>query len=149
MNAFDWSALLTADAPKPQTAWSEPEAFLALLFSAVTCDGELAPVEHEALLSLAHRSKTLKALAPRELAELNVRIVSRLRDDARALGKACTAIPEQMRLPLFAQCLDLVLSDNELSADEADFLNTLILGLKLNRDDVQRIADVIVLKNEV
>jgi hypothetical protein len=31
------------------------EAFLAVLFAAVTCNGELAAVEHEELLALAHR----------------------------------------------------------------------------------------------
>lgn len=147
-NVFDWSALLAADAPKQQAPWSAPEAFLAVLFFAVTCDGELAAVEHEALLALAHRSPTLRALSPAQLAELNVRIVERLREDTQALRKACEAIPDEVRLPLFAQSMDLLLSDGELSSEEADFLNTLIISFKLNRDDVQRIADVIVLKNQ-
>lgn len=148
-NIFDWSALLAADAPKAEAPWSTPEAFLAILFFAVTCDGDLAAVEHETLLALAHRSPTLKALSPAQLGELNVRIVGRLRDDDQALRKACAAVPEEMRLPLFAHALDLLLSDGELKAEEADFLNTLILHLKLHRDAVQRIADVIVMKNQV
>lgn len=148
-NVFDWGALLDVDTPRARGAWSTPEAFLAVLFSAVTCDGELAPVEHEALLALVHRSRALKSLSVTELAELNLRIIDRLRSDPRALRAACAEIPPGMRLPLFAQSLDLVLSDGELNSDEADFLNTLILDLKLNREDVGRIADIITLKNQI
>jgi len=57
------------------------------------------------------------------------------------------ALPEEMRLTAFANALDLVLADGQLSEDEADFLNTLILHLQLNGADVERIADIILLKN--
>jgi uncharacterized tellurite resistance protein B-like protein len=148
-NVFDWGALLEVDTPRAIGGWSTPEAFLAVLFSAVTCDGELAPVEHESLLALVHRSRALKSLSVAELAELNLRIVDRLRSDPQALRAACSEIPTEMRLPLFSQSLDLLLSDGDLNSDEADFLNTLILHLKLNREDVERIADVITLKNQI
>jgi hypothetical protein len=43
--------------------------------------------------------------------------------------------------------MDLVLADGDLNQDEADFLNALILHLKLDREGVERVADVIMLKN--
>lgn len=146
-NAFDWAALLAPDAPRSPAGWTVPEAFVAILFAAVTCDGEIAAVEHEELLALVHRSRALKSLSVRDLSAINVKVAGRLRDEPGALRAACAALPEDMRLPVFAHALDLILADGELTIDEADFLNALILNLDLAREDVARISDVIVMKN--
>lgn len=127
--------------------WSIPEAFLAVLFGAVTCDGELAAVEHEELLALVHRSRALKTLSTRQLSDLNIKILERMRGSDTVLRDACAALPEEMSAPLFAHALDLILADGEFGEDEADFLNGLILNLNLDREDVERIATVIELKN--
>jgi uncharacterized tellurite resistance protein B-like protein len=145
-NVLDWSQLTAQEAPQAAD-WTVPEAFLAVLFAAATCDGALASVEHEELLALVHRSRALKTLTPGQLAELNIRIAARLRQDDAALPGACAALPEDMRLSVFAHALDLVMADGELTVDEADFLNALILNLKLDREGVARVADVITLKN--
>lgn len=146
-NVLDWSRLLAPEAPRSAEGWSVPEAFIAVLFAAVTCDGDLAALEHEELLALAHRSRALKSLSTKQLADINVKVAARLRDDRTALVGACDAVPEEMRLSLFAHAMDLVLADGELNQDEADFLNGLILNLRLDREGVQRVADVITLKN--
>lgn len=146
-NALSWGALLEAESEKPAANWSIPEAFLTILFSAVTCDGELAAVEHEELLALAHRSRALKTLTTRQLSDLNIKIMERMRNGGDVLREACAELPQDMRTPVFAHALDLVLADGELNEDEADFLNGLILNLKLDREDVERIAAVIELKN--
>ena len=146
-NVLDWSSLLAADAPRSPEGWSAPEAFLAVLLSAVTVDGELAALEHEELLALVHRSRALKSLSPVELAELNVKIFNRLREEPEALTAACAAVPEDMRLSLFAHVLDLILADGDVNEDEADFLNPLILRFDLGREDVERISDVLLAKN--
>lgn len=145
-NPFAWSSLLP-EASAPQ-AWSVPEAFVTVLLAAVTCDGEMAAVEHEELLALVHRSRALKSLPIDQLSALNVKAVERLRDQPDALAGACAALPPDARPSVFAHALDLVLADGELTIDEADFLNSLILNLKLDREDVAKIADVIVLKNQ-
>jgi uncharacterized tellurite resistance protein B-like protein len=148
-NVLDWSRLLEgASVSSAQPTWTIPEAFVAVLFGAVTCDGELATVEHEELLALAHRSRALKTLTPEQLGAVNTKVSARLRDSDTALQEACMALPEDMRLPAFAHALDLILADGELNEEEADFLNAIILHLKLNREDVERVADVIVMKNQ-
>jgi uncharacterized tellurite resistance protein B-like protein len=146
-NPLSWSALLEAEDEKTAAGWPIPEAFLTILFRAVTCDGELAAVEHEELLALAHRSRALKTLTTKQLSDLNIRILERLRRSDATLRDACAELPEEMRAPVFAHALDLVLADGELNEDEADFLNGLILNLRLDREDVERIAAVIELKN--
>lgn len=147
-NMLDWSRLLEGAAASSEPTWSIPEAFTAILFAAATCDGELATVEHEELLALAHRSRALKTLTAQQLGAVNTKVSARLRDSDTALVEACAALPEDMRLPAFAHALDLVLADGELNEDEADFLNAIILHLKLHREDVERVADVIVMKNQ-
>lgn len=148
-NTLLWSSLVGEPAPAPAApTWTVPAAFVAVLLAAVTCDGEMAAVEHEEILALTHRSRALKSLTPAQLAALNIQAVSRLRDEPTALADACAALPEDMRGPVFAHALDLVLADGELTVEEADFLNALILNLKLEREAVSKIADVIVLKNQ-
>lgn len=146
-NPLSWSALLETEDKEAVQAWSVPEAFLAILFGAVTCDGELAAVEHEELLALAHRSRALKTLTAKQLSDLNISILERMRSSDSVLPDACAELPEDMRAPVFAHALDLILADGELNQDEADFLNALILNLRLDREDVERIAAVIELKN--
>ena len=67
-NALSWSSLLAPEAPRTPQGWTIPEAFIAILFAAVTCDGEIASVEHEELLALVHRSRALKTLTTEQLA---------------------------------------------------------------------------------
>jgi uncharacterized tellurite resistance protein B-like protein len=146
-NPLDWSRLLASQEEGAQEGWTIPEAFVAVLFAATTCDGQLAAVEHEELLALVHRSRALKSLSTNELAEINTKIVARLRDADSALQEACKSLPEEMRLPLFAHALDLVLADGELKQDEAEFLDSIVLHLGLDRESVERVSSVIALKN--
>ena len=147
-NALGWSELLTpardARAVRP---WSAPEAFFAILYSAVVCDGEVMQVEREELLALAHRSRGLRSLSPNELAELNASVSRRLAESDLALRQACEALPEEMRLPAFTHALDLALADGELTIDESDFINTIIRSMNLDRDEVRRVADAMLIKN--
>lgn len=142
----DWSPLLEERAGTAE-GWAVPEAFVAVLLTAVTCDGDLAAIEHEELLALAHRSRALMSLTARQLAEINVKVAQRLRDSDDALAQACAAVPQEMRLSLFAHALDLALADGDLSQEEADLLNALVVNFELDGGAVRRITDVIVLKN--
>jgi uncharacterized tellurite resistance protein B-like protein len=145
-NVLSWSVLLEA-APDSKTEWTIPEAFLAILFAAVTCDGELAAVEHEELMALAHRSRALKTVSAKQLAELNIRVVERMRRTDTMVSDACAALPAEMRLSAFSHALDLVLADGEINRDEAAFLDQLSRNLELSLGDIERIADVLVEKN--
>ncbi|WP_395645674.1 tellurite resistance TerB family protein [Terricaulis sp.] len=148
-NTLSWSSLVGEPPVAPATkTWTVPAAFVMVLLAAVTCDGEMAEVEHEEILALTHRSRALQSLSPAQIAALNVQAVSRMRDEPTALADACAALPEDMRPTVFAHALDLVLADGELTIEEADFLNALILNLKLDREIVSKIADVMVLKNQ-
>lgn len=144
---LDWVRMAqSARAHAPE--WSVAEAYFAVLFAAATCDGTLGREEQETLLALVHRSRALKALSTEDLAAVNTAVVERLRQGGdEALANACTALPANLRLPTFAQALDIILCDGELVRAEAAFLNKLVADLQLARADVERVADVLLLKN--
>jgi uncharacterized tellurite resistance protein B-like protein len=145
---FDWPRLLRAS--DPAHAWSPQEALFCVLFCACVCDGGLERIEQETLLALIHRSRALKALGEEELEDLNGAVSAKLhgRED-EALGEACQALPPALRLPLFAQALDIILSDGDLTQKESAFLNRLAAYLHLAEADIRRVAEVISLKNTV
>ena len=146
--AFDWAGWTNASGPK--SSWTPQEALFAVLFFATVSDGGLDRIEQETLLALVHRSRALKTLGDEELENLNASVSAKLhgRED-EALEEACQALPSPLRLPLFAQALDIVLADGDLTQKESAFLNRLAAYLQLVEADVRRIADVIILKNTV
>ena len=145
---FDWPSMIKRSAAVPP--WALQEAVFAVMFAAATCDGRLSGTERELLLSLVHRSRALRSLGHDTIERFNASIVRRLEIGGRdALAEACSAIPLELRLPLFAQSLDIVLADGELTQEEAAFLNAIARYLELSETDVRRVADVIILKNRV
>lgn len=144
---FDWQRM----AVEPlSSGWSAPEAFFAILVSAATCDGELHRLEHETMLAMVHRSRAMRAMTAEDVTQVNMRVVQKFRESPdTALEAACKALPREMRLPTFAQAIDIAMADGDLSQAEAAMLNTLAAHLELAPADVQRVGEVIILKNRV
>jgi uncharacterized tellurite resistance protein B-like protein len=140
--------MIKASASK--SSWTPQEALFAVLFSAIVCDGGIEPIERDVLLALIHRSRALKTLGDEEIEALNASISQKLHFGGdEALKDACQTLPHSLRLPVFAQALDIVLADGDLAQEESAFLNRLAAYLQLAEPDVRRIAEVIILKNTV
>lgn len=129
------------------TDWSIPEAFLCLLFSAANADGMVSDEEREEIFALVHRSRSLKGLTPQQLGEVNAAINQRLATRPDGLQEACASLPMDMRLSVFAHCVDIILADGKMLQTEADFLNTLVGAMHLQPADAKRVLDVILIKN--
>lgn len=129
--------------------WSLEEALVAVLYSGAAIDGPLEEREREALVHFERRSRTLSLLSHQDLSALNARVVDRLRYGGGTLANACATILPELRLPVFGLALDLMLADGELDSGEADFVNTLVLRLGLDGADIERVSEVMVLKNSV
>jgi len=145
---FDWAGMIRASTLTP--SWTLQEALFTVLFSASVCDGGLDRIEQDVLLGLVHRSRALKTLGEEGLEDLNASVSQKLhgRED-EALKEACQSLPSPMRLPVFAQALDIILADGDLTQEESAFLNGLAAYLELVEPDIRRVADVIILKNTV
>ncbi|MET0545637.1 MAG: TerB family tellurite resistance protein [Caulobacterales bacterium] len=129
------------------TDWTIPQAFLCLLLSAAVSDGHLAPEEMAQIQCLSVRSRALKALGPAGLVKANAEVNKRLKERPHGLQEACEVLPPDLRLPMFAHCVDIVLADGQLLQPEVDFLNRITAYLDLNPDDAQFVMKALLIKN--
>lgn len=148
---FDWAKFIReqqAQEAQEAPVWTLPEAMFCIFFMAATCDGRIAAEESAELQALMRRSHVLKTLTPEQLCAVDSAVVGRIKADSElALADACSAVPGDLRLPVFAQALDLSMADGGLAPAEADFLNALSDLLELGEDEVRKVAPVILLKN--
>jgi uncharacterized tellurite resistance protein B-like protein len=103
--------------------------------------------EQEEVKALLMRSRALKSLNQSQLAQANAVIQKRLAERKNGLEEACSALPSDMRLSVFAHCVDIILSDGNLVAVEADFLNRITTMLELQAEDAKRVMEVLLIKN--
>ena len=122
-------------------------AFLCLLLSAAAVDGNVALEEQAEIYALARRSRALKSVNANQLAAANASVNQRLKDRPNGLQEACLSLPADMRLPVFAHCVDIILADGSLLPVEADFLNKIMTFMGLDAVDGKRVMEVLLVKN--
>ena len=144
---FDLGELLEQFKKQRNTDWSIPEAFVCLLLSAAVADGNCSFEERGEIESLARRSRALKFVSPSQLARANAIVSERLDGRPDGLQEACESLPEDMRLPLFAHCVDIVLSDGLLLPAEVDFLNRIMSFMGIEPAAGRRVMEVLLIKN--
>ena len=139
---------LAADFGKNRnTDWTVAEAFLCLLLCAVSVDGVFAREEQEEVKALLLHSRALKSLNQNQLAQANAVSQKRLAERKNGLEEACATLHQEMRLPAFAHCVDIILSDGNLAPVEADFLNRITTMMELPPEDAKRVMEVLLIKN--
>jgi uncharacterized tellurite resistance protein B-like protein len=139
---------LAADFGKGRNSdWTVGEAFLCLLLCAVSADGIMSREEQEEVRALLLRSRALKTLNQNQLAAANAVIKKRLGERKDGLEEACIALPSDMRLPVFAHCVDIILSDGNLAPVEADYLNRITAMLDLDKGQAKGVMEVLLIKN--
>jgi uncharacterized tellurite resistance protein B-like protein len=128
------------------TGWSIPEAYLCLLFAAGMADGTFSGPEGETIKHAVSRSRAMTALTPQDLANANNAVNQRLQHNPKAVEEACQTLPAEMCLPVFAHCVEIVLSDGQLMKPEADFLQNLVGMLDIEPDNARRVMEVLLMK---
>ncbi len=146
-SAFDLDKLTEEFKQQRNTDWSVPEAFLCLLLSAAAVDGNVALEEQTEIHALVRRSRALKSVNPNQLAEANTSVNERLKNRPNGLQEACQSLPSDMRLPVFAHCVDIILADGSLLPIEADFLNKIMAFMAIDAADGKRVMEVMLVKN--
>jgi len=144
---FDLNKLTEQFKTQRATDWTIPEAFLCLLLSAASADGVVAAEEQAEILALARRSRALKTVSAPQLATANATVTQRLKERPAGLQEACESLPADMRLPVFAHCVDIVLADGALQQIEAEFLNKIVGFLALEAAESKRVMEVMLVKN--
>ncbi|MDZ4759555.1 MAG: TerB family tellurite resistance protein [Alphaproteobacteria bacterium] len=128
------------------TGWSIPEAFLGILYFAASADGNFDAKEVETIKSVVTRSRAMTALSPQDLAKADASVNERMKSRPNALQEACETLSPDMCLPVFAHCVDIILSDGQLLKPEADFLQALAKMLDIDPDNARRVMEVLLLK---
>ena len=145
--SFDLDELTKKFREHRATDWSVPEAFLCLLLSAAAADGNVSLEEQAEIHALARRSRALKSIAPSQLANANASVNQKLKNRPNGIQEACESLPMDMRLPVFAHCVDIILADGALLPVEAEFLNKISSFLGLEAADAKRVMEVLLVKN--
>lgn len=146
-SSFDVKTLASQYAHHRATDWTIPEAFMCLILSAAVADGTFAPEERSEVAALAKRSRVLKSMNPAELEAANAVVKKRSESRPEYIREACEALPTDLRLSVFAHCVDIILADGELQQSEADFLNRMIAHMAIAQVDAERIMGVLLVKN--
>lgn len=134
--------------PVPQkNDWSIELAYLCVLVSAVYADGVAVEAELDYVRALVKRCSTMRGQTQSSLAQLNLHVMERMRTRHDYLAEACSALPRDMHLPLFAHCVDIVLADGDLADKERDFLDSLIQKMSISPEQARRVMEVIFEKN--
>jgi uncharacterized tellurite resistance protein B-like protein len=128
------------------TGWTIPEAFLGIMFQAAMADGAFDEAEAAAIQQVASRSRALNSLSPQDLAAVNNSVNDKLKNRSDALKEACETLPADMCLPVFAHCVDIVLSDGQLLKPEGEFLQRLAEMLDIQPENARRVMEVLLLK---
>ena len=110
-------------------------------------DGNVALEEQTEIYALARRSRALKSVNANQLAAANTSVNQRLKERPNGLQEACLSLPADMRLPVFAHCVDIILADGSLLPVEADFLNKIMTFMGLDAADGKRVMEVLLVKN--
>ena len=130
-----------------ESDWTIPEAFLCLLLEAAFSDGSLAAEEREEIAALVKRSRTMKRLSPQQMSAVNQTVNERMRERKEGLREACLALPADMRLSVYAHCVDIVLADRQLRETEEDFLNRIAEIMRLDPEMTTAVRRVMLIKN--
>jgi uncharacterized tellurite resistance protein B-like protein len=130
-----------------QTDWTIPQAFIALLVAAAAADDKLTAEEQFEMEALFKRSRTLKLLPQKDLMMAKQVVAQRLKERQTAIQEACETLPEDMRLPVFAHCLDIILSDGDFVPSEVDYLKKIVGFMALDSAKVQDVTKVLFQKN--
>jgi uncharacterized tellurite resistance protein B-like protein len=146
-SSFDLDRLIEEFRNQRTIDWSIPEAFLCLLLSAAAADGKLSPEEQAEIEALSRRSRALKKISADEMARLNTVVSQRMKARPDGLREACESLPTNMRLPMFAHCVDIVLADGVLLPIEMAFLNQIIGLLGIDPAEGKRVMEVLLIKN--
>ena len=130
-----------------ESDWTIPEAFLCLLLEAAFADGTISPEERDEIAALVKRSRTMKRLSPQQMAAVNQTVNERMRERKDGLREACLALPMDMRLSVYAHCVDIVLADRQLREKEEAFLTRVSEIMQLEPEMVKAVRTVMLIKN--
>jgi tellurite resistance protein len=127
------------------------EALIALFVGAMNANDHVAADEAARAHHLIWSTRRFRRKSGESVGRLieDMRELVATSDPREVIERASKAIPARLRSSAFAVLVDLLLADGKLEAKERRFLRELGSDLRLRPDTVERILDVVVIKNQL
>jgi uncharacterized tellurite resistance protein B-like protein len=148
MGLFDRFKTKAAEQNQGQSLGPE-EAFTAILVTTIASDGHLSNDEIQAVGTTLNRLKLFREMRGSQIERLIQKVFDLLNElgGPELVGRACEALPEELRLPTFINAVDLVFADGEVGEEEEAVIEDLVQHLNFDSESVASILDVLRLKN--
>ncbi|MEM7557568.1 MAG: tellurite resistance TerB family protein [Planctomycetota bacterium] len=126
------------------------EGFAGVLLCASACDGHVGEDESQALGMIIHQKQLYSRLTDQQHSALQDRLIGELRRGGpeKLLEKSYPAVPPELRETVFANAVDIVLSDGTVEQEEKEFIDDLQGKLEIDEKRAKTIVQVMVYKNQ-
>jgi tellurite resistance protein len=127
------------------------QALIALFIGAMSANDHVAPDEAARAHHLIWSTRRFRRKSGETVGKLidDMRALLEERDPAAVMELAAKAIPARLRPSAFAVLADLLLADGKMDAQERRFLQRVGLELKMDRETVRQVVEVVLLKNRL
>ena len=129
---------------------SPAEAFAGLILAAVAADGYVANEEVQLVVSTLYRMQLFQSYPSEHVSRMISKLmrIIEIQSAEALLRVAVNSLPEYLHETAFAIATDIVLSDGEVSDEEEYLLSKLCNSLSISRDTVNKIIEVMIIKNK-
>jgi uncharacterized tellurite resistance protein B-like protein len=126
------------------------EAFAAVLYGAVSADGIVSQAEALALTGALFKTSMFQGLSDGQLRIIlgRVRALHQELGLDGMLGEAAPRVPADLRDTAYAQCVDLVMADDEVNELELAYLHKAQKALAVPSDVALKVVEVIRILNK-
>ncbi|MBP0018493.1 MAG: tellurite resistance TerB family protein [Cyanobacteria bacterium SBLK] len=126
------------------------DAFAAIMLLVVAADGYLADDEIRLLNTVLGRMRLFRSYSTDVMRKMFDTLGGTLRREGGAalFEAALVTLPHDLYETTFAIATDLVLADGQVSKEEEDLLNSLCRALNIPQEQVSKIIEVMMIKNQ-
>lgn len=148
-NATDFFQIPSAGSPVAPQIDGEAEACAAVLVACLHANELYGMTENAAFHATIRNRNIFKGRDAQELVAGAERHYEQAGGSAALIDAAIGAIREQTRLPLFYQCLDMILADGLVTPREHKIIQYLKGKFKVGNEDMEKGLEVLLQKNQL
>ena len=131
------------------TDLSPAESFAGIMLATIAADGYLANEETQNLITTLYRMQLFQSYPNDHVSRMISKLMKiiQTQNADTLLNIAIGSLPEYLHETVFAVATDLILSDGEVSDIEEAVLSKLCNRLSISQDKVNKIIEVMIIKN--
>lgn len=129
---------------------SPAESFAGIILATIAADGYIADEEVQNLVATLYRMQLFQSYPSDHVAKMIGKLmrIIQVQDADTLLNAAIQCLPEYLHETAFAIATDIVLSDGEVSQEEEYVLSKLCNSLSISQEKVNKIIEVMIIKNK-